>query len=194
MGGRELSKTLIKYASEIQPDLDIVECGCWLGSGTAHLCLGLKQTGRNNKIWCYDRWRATESEVEKAEKQGVNLQMGQDTLPLVKTSLEPFGADIEFIQGNIKQKDYNGNKIGIYIDDVNKSQDKFDHAMAVFEPFFIPQITVLVLMDYFYYEKKPHNCYQRDWMIANLSRFLYLERPRTDISAAIFLYIGSGEE
>jgi hypothetical protein len=189
MGGREIGEYLREYASKVDRGSSIVEVGSWLGAGTAHLCLGVLDSGNDNSIYVYDRFRATASEIEKAKKQGVTLKSKQNTVSLVKETIDNFKCKVKFY---FDIKSYGGSNIGMYIDDAAKTEDKFKHVMKVFKKHFIPGKTILVLMDYFYFEWKGHpekHKYQFNYMQDN-KEFEFIKRLLPDKSAAVFLYKG----
>ena len=188
-GGVEIGQWLEKYASEVPKGSAIVEVGCWLGAGTAHLALGAMYSGA--PIHCYDRWTATEQEVAKAERFGVNLWEGQDTLPLVMKNLDRFDAEIHYHKGSIKELAWKGQPIGLYVDDATKIEPLWLHAMDVFGPHFVPRETYLILMDFRFYEKAGDKyAAQRDYMAEHSQSFQLIEDRLADTSAALFKYNG----
>lgn len=150
-GGVEIGPILEQLAADVPPTAAIVEVGCWLGAGTAHLALGAKSSGV--AIHVYDRWRATVAEIKKAKSYGIELRSLMDTLPMVRASLEPFDANIHYHQGDIRQAAWGTQPIGLYVDDATKVESLWLPAMRLFSPHFIPQKTHLVLMDYHFDEK-----------------------------------------
>lgn len=153
-GGREIGNWLEIYAGWVPDGSCIVEVGSWLGVGTAHLALGAMQSGA--PIHVFDRWIcASEEEQEKARIQGVNLKLGEDTLPRVKETLSHFPVDIHYHQGTFKPghpEKWTGGPISLYIDDLTKTEPIWNHAMSIFKPHFIHGETILILMDYYFFE------------------------------------------
>jgi hypothetical protein len=189
-GGREIGYYLkdVAYSSKG----DIVEVGAWLGAGTAQLCLGAIDGGRDVTIHVYDRFTVNATEIKKAKSQGVNLKGVKDTLPIVKSYIDQFKCNVKFYKKGIKSiKKYKGKKIGVYVDDASKRQENFDHVMKIFKPHFIPGVTVLVLMDFFYFQKKdsPGLEYQYEYMKDN-EEFEFISRVKPDKFTASFLYKG----
>jgi len=188
MGGTEIGKYLEKYARLVPDGACIVEVGAWLGAGSYHLCKGAAANPNEPDVHLFDRWTASASEVEKAQKAGVRLIVGNSLKPFVEILLSQFEdlVHITMTQGEISEfKYFNGGAIGLYVDDACKRQPDFDHAMKVFKPSFIDG-AIVVLMDFHFYRKKPELCYQRDY-IAEHGEFEYImDLPRT--SAAVFRY------
>jgi hypothetical protein len=192
MGGTEIGPFLRKLAREAPAGTAIVEVGSWLGAGTAQLALGVRERGTDQsvKMYAYDRWTASESEVQKAaRKTGLQLSRGEDTLPLVKQALAPFGIDIEFVKGDIAAISWSAGPISLYIDDAAKQPARFFHVLKTFGPSWIPGVTVLVLMDYHYWEKSGselHKC-QKYFFDAHRDHFSVVEGFRRQ-SIDAFLY------
>lgn len=198
MGGREIGRHLRKWASECPDETSIIELGVWLGAGTAQLALGVKESGRDVIVHGYDRFRASSSEVKKAEQQGIELVPGQNTEPVVVHLLRSAGLlhYVGFSIGEIsKAKRYEDDDgpISMYVDDANKQPGNFIGALRNFGPYWMGRITIVVLMDYWYFEQKPtktHLHFQHDWMQRNQFSFepIMLRMPGT--SAAAFRYLG----
>ncbi|MGM0562394.1 MAG: hypothetical protein ACQETX_15160 [Pseudomonadota bacterium] len=153
MGARALGDRLRRAATEVQEGQSIVEVACWLGSGTAHLALGIRDSGKSIDLHCYDLWQSNATEVEKARKKGLTLDVGQDTLPWVKSALEPFEVPISFHKGRIENGQWPGGEIALFVADAAKRGHAFRHMMETFGPWFVPGRTVLFMMDLHYYEK-----------------------------------------
>jgi hypothetical protein len=151
MGGRQCGPFFRDAACRAPSGTAIVEIGCWLGAGTAQLALGVRKRSdpQSISIHCFDRWTANKAEAQKAlTATGLELAIGQDTLALVQQTLRPFGADIQFHQGDLKYAGWDGRPISVYIDDAAKRPKQFYRALRTFGPSWIPGSTVIVLMDY----------------------------------------------
>jgi hypothetical protein len=156
MGGTEIGAQLREAARRAPPKTSIVEVGSWLGAGTAQLALGLREREPDSAIGihCYDRWEATEQEVEKAARmKNLSLHVGQDTLPWVMHMLRPFGVPISFVKVDLRAATWDGGPISIYIDDAAKTPPKFLHVLKTFGPHWIPGVTLVVLMDFHFWRK-----------------------------------------
>jgi hypothetical protein len=192
MGSKEIGPFLRKLAREAPANTAIVEVGSWLGAGTAQLALGVRERGADQsvRIYSYDRWTASNSEVEKASrKAGLLFSVGDNTLPWVVEALKPFGAGIEFVKGDIAAIAWAGGPISVYVDDASKAPSRFYHVLRTFGPSWIPGVTVLVMMDYHYWEKsgsEDHKC-QKYFMEAHPGYFTQIEGFRRASNAA-FLY------
>lgn len=143
MGGAEIGEVLIRYAARVPREQAIVEVGCWLGAGTAHLAIGAGPDGP--QIHVYDRFRIRPGEPEQAT--GYDLTPGQDTLPLVRRTLEHFPARVTFHRGDIRRARWTGKPIGLYVDDASKSRQAWNRVMWAFGRWLVPG-GVMVLMDF----------------------------------------------
>lgn len=189
-GGHGISEQLQSYSSLIPIRTGIVEVGVWLGAGTSHLALGQAEISGKAPIYCYDKFRANESEIVKARNFGINFKLGQDTLPLVKKFLQPIYSNIIFNKGNIKDLRYDGPPIGMYVDDASKRKEKFLHVIEELEPYFI-EGTIIVLMDYYFYQKRSGDeslKFQMQYMNKRKDSFEFIERLSPKSSCAAFKY------
>ena len=184
MGGREIGGRLECLAAAVPAGQAIVEVGSWLGSGTAHLALGANYSGA--PIHCFDRWRANEEEAKKAREFGIPLERGQDTLPWVEERLEPFGAEIHYHKGRLLDADWRVTPIGLYVDDASKSPQLWRKAARTFLPY-VPVGGFLVLMDYFFFEKRGARYKaQYRWMATRQDQFRLVEDHVGGTTTAIF--------
>ena len=166
MGGHKIGTFLRRIARDAPLQTSIVEVGCWFGAGTAQLALGVLERVPHQRIpiHCFDRWIVDLTQVEKA-RQFANLEIvsGQDTLPLTIDYLRPFGVEMHFTKGNIKHANWQGGPISVYVDDASKVPKMFSHALKTFGPWWIPGVTIIVMMDYSYWQKSgraDHKCQQ----------------------------------
>lgn len=202
-GGVEIGPWLEKYASEVPRGSAIVEVGSWLGAGTAYLALGAMQNGA--EIHVYDRFFCvSEEEKTKAARFGIDLLVGENTLPRVQGFLARFPAKIHYHKGSIKKGSlpksfvWPSLPIGLYVDDATKIEPIWSHAMSVFKPHFIPGKTILVLMDYHFdlvvREQGKTNWQnysaQRSYMAKHASEFELVEDRIGGTTAAVWRYLG----
>jgi len=194
MGGRAIGEFLQQAALNARHNTNIIEIGAWLGSGTAQLALGtLKRVDPHAlQIHTYDRFEATAIEVEKARLRGINLSAMQDTLPEVQQFLSGFGDQIHFHKTDLAAAAYPEKRpISVYVDDAAKTPDLFTHMLKTFSPYWLPGETVLVLMDFYFYVKRPDKYtlkYQNFIVDNNPESFTLLKKFTRRSSAAAFRY------
>ena len=187
----ETRELLRQYAAEVPTGTAIVEVGAWLGACTSFLALGVMDSGRQNPIHVYDRFEATASEVEKAQRWGLVFFEGERTTGCFDNFIEPFreGAKIVKHVGNIKKAKWYAPRIGLYVDDASKRTEYFVHSMRTFARKFVPKKTYLFLLDFFYYENKGELYQaQENWMNKHKDNFKFLFRIGP--VGAVFKYLG----
>lgn len=188
MSGPAWRPFLRELARAAPAETAIVELGSWMGAVTAQLALGLRsrQERHGIVIHSYDRWQATEAEVKKAWlKRRIQLESGQDTLPLVKDILAPFGETIRFHKGQIIDAEWCGDPISVHIDDATKSTKPFYHSLRTFGPCWMPGQTIVVLMDYNHWRrsgKETHKC-QLNFIEAHRAHFVPVDTGRDNYIA-----------
>lgn len=155
MGTHQVGATLRDLAAHVASDHAIVEVGTWLGGGTAWLAQGAQQTTPPPAVHTYDQFRARPDEVRKALGSNVDMKIGADTLPLVQDMLAPMSDMITFHKGDLLASHWDSGPIGLYVDDAAKTPTLFYHVLKTFAPYWVPGKTVLVLLDYGFWESVP---------------------------------------
>lgn len=77
----EMHDVLRDAATRVGVGTCIVEVGAWLGAVTASLALGAREAEPSPDIIVQDRFSTTKEEAEKAQRFGMNLDVGGDTRP-----------------------------------------------------------------------------------------------------------------
>lgn len=197
MNWQTVKDKLREYASKVENGQSIVEVGTWLGACTASMMIGIRDSGNAVEIHMYDSFTTQFSQVEKASNQGIILHSGKSYLEKVNEFLDPF--EVKYIphKGDNRNCIYDSKKkIGLFVDDASKKNPTFKHTMATFSPYFIPGKTIVALLDYWYFEKKPGKGYecQSLFMEANKAHYEYLYRIENadgaQSSEAFFLFKG----
>lgn len=178
MGGTKIGPYLRELARTAEANTAVVEVGSWLGAGTVQLALGIRERvcPEEVQLHCYDRWRASQMEVQKASRWGLRLSKNEDTLPRVQSTMEALGVPVEFHQGDLLEARWNGVPISVYVDDASKMPDLFIHALLTFGRSWIPGLTVIALMDYDIWQETgaiEHQC-QKSFIEANADCFTRL--------------------
>jgi hypothetical protein len=203
MGAQSIGPQLRAYAAQVTDGQSIVEVGAWLGAGTAYMALGIQDSGQDVHIHVYDRFTASESERRKAKQQGWVIR--GDTSKLVKKSLKDLGlmSYVTLYKGSVSSQVWDGGPIGMFVLDTCKREKAFLSVIQKYAPSWIPGETIVVLMDYWYFQhnNSPGLEFQYEWMQKNNAHF----RPLTlnmvkstsiakstsgEASCASFVYIG----
>ena len=195
LGGTTIGPQLSRYAASIGNGRAAVEVGSWLGAGTIHIAQGIVASGVHAPLHVYDRFRTTKAEVPKAAKFGVTLHPGQNTQPFVEKLIHPYGIDTHFHRGSILLANWKGGPIGLYVDDAAKTKDLFLHIIHTFGPSWIPDETILFLMDFEYWRTRTEPAeiakykYQKLFVDNYADSFERIETEETlDGTTAIFRY------
>jgi len=157
-GGTGIGGFLQDAAIHARENTNIIEIGTWLGAGTGQLALGaLKRVNPQTiQIHTYDKFTASQPEVEKAALKNVMLVAEEDTLPKVKKFLSGLDPLIHFHKINLLDIKYPEKKpISVYVDDAAKTPALFTHMIKTFSPYWIPGETVLVFMDFHHWRRFP---------------------------------------
>jgi len=172
-----------------------MELGSWLGASAVPLLEGLVKAGYDRPFYCYDTWRANKEQVGKAACVDVKIKNEQDLLPLFLRNVMPTYSNLIPSQNRIENviKKYKGGPIEICIFDAPKQDPIFNMAMRGVMPHFIPGVTILGLLDYYFYldkpEKKKRLMAPVRFMETNAGYFTKLmEWPVTQCSCVFFRY------
>lgn len=132
-----------------------VECGAWLGGGTAALADGLVEAGYDRPLCVYDKWKANREEVFKAKWGSVSVIENQNLEPIFRDFASPHckGFDLKTYQGFIERAKWCGHPIEIWLLDAAKREGPFYGALKTFGPSWIPGVTTVGLLDFGFYRK-----------------------------------------
>ncbi len=132
-----------------------VECGSWLGATCAAMASGLANAGYNRPIYCYDRWKANRHEVAKADlKAGLSLRRRANLEPIFRHYVEPFYPNLQTFRGKIERARWPGEPIEFFLLDAAKHEPAFSKTLRIFGPSWIPGVTLVGFLDFYYYRKK----------------------------------------
>lgn len=151
MGGWSAALPFYWLAYNLEGHGCVVECGTWLGSGLAAVICGLRDARSTTPVHVFDVFMSWHEQIWKAKPYGVELEDEQDLLPLIRQNVPEY-KDLHFHRGYVKECEWEPEKIELYIDDCNKTEEHFVPCMRKFSPHWIPGITTVVLMDYHFDE------------------------------------------
>lgn len=145
---------MTRLASEWTGRGCVVECGAWLGATTAALCEGLVRAGYDRKLHVFDRWQATPAECGKAGHQGVLLEDGQNTLPVMLDLIGEHANMVVPHRGRIERAQWSADDhIELFVLDACKYEAVFMPTIRTFSKAWVPGVTVVALMDYHFYRR-----------------------------------------
>lgn len=172
----------------------VVECGTWLGASTVALAKGLIQADFNQWINCYDIWKPNSAEVEKAKRFGLDLKMSQDISEIAKRNIQWVYHDVKLHRGKIDHAMWDGYPIEFFILDAAKREPSFGRAIRTFSHSWIPDVTVIALLDYTYWQKeegarRDEFRVQERWVETNGDKLIHLKEYDSG-TAQFFRVIG----
>ena len=132
-----------------------IELGCWLGGSAVPLLEGLHLARFDRTFWAFDSWTADQDQVRKAAKQGQDLHICQDLLPIFRSNVTPVYGKVSAVRGRLPGSLHwwVSEPIEICIFDAPKKNPIFIESIKRLEPHFIPGVTILGLLDYYSYKK-----------------------------------------
>ena len=187
MGGHEIGRDLELWASQCEPGTVAVELGSWLGAGTYHIAKEAPVP-----VHCFDRWKCRGREPEKAALEGIDIRQGQDLLPVIKRNLSQYQNVIYHKGEIIGRPHWRGPHISLYVDDACKRSPTYEYALSIFQPWWIPGKTIVVLMDYYWHKKhkdEPSAQAQPRWYKDNKKK-LELIKEWPELRPAAFRWLG----
>ena len=142
-----------------------MELGCWLGASSIPLLEGLVKAGYDKHFWAFDRWVANEQQVREAKAVGVNLKLGEQLSNKYLANVNPTYHRLICIAGMLPLtlESYTKAPIEICIFDAPKKNPTFLNCIKALHKYWIPGVTILGLLDYYFYERKS-GINQRDLM------------------------------
>lgn len=196
LGGQKIGALLRHLVAEMSPHHSIVEAGAWLGAGTWHLADAAASRVPSPPLHVYDRFQANKTEAERASAAGIPLEAGADTLDVVKRHISTVSTKVNFHKCDLTQCEWNGDPVGLLVDDAAKQSKLFSALLTTFGPSFVPGETVLVLMDFHYWKKHETSPNvdeyraQADFMAAHTHAFQHMGDPNIrKTSTAVFRYV-----
>lgn len=175
-----------------------VEFGSWLGATAVPLLEGLTGVGYDRPFYAYDLWKASEKEVEKARKCGVNIVEDQDLRPLFVENVKRVHSDVVTVKGSITRtlNRWPYEAVEFCILDAPKRNPCFKHVIDRTWKHWIPGVTVIGFLDFYWYRnaKQEHLREQRrvaERMVEQAPKvFTRLAEWPDECSCAFFRYEG----
>ena len=144
---------LYQYAShEYSGEGEIVDLGCWLGSSTISLGMGLANNDRvkvkENRIHSFDLFKWTPAMAKHPSIVGTSMegkyQQGESFLDEYLKRVESWGLFIDANQSDLTQTHWTGDsKIDYLFIDAMKSWSLIENIMKGFFPFLVPERSLI---------------------------------------------------
>jgi hypothetical protein len=149
---------LIEYArNEYSGQGEIVDLGCWLGSSTIPIAMGLADNphpqAKDRLIHAYDLfvWESwMDSHVAGTDLEG-KFQPGDSFLEACQQQTSPWGKHICYHPGDLTQLGWQGGKIELLFVDAMKSWELTNSIIHDFFPLLIPNRSIVIHQDFNHY-------------------------------------------
>jgi hypothetical protein len=132
---------------------DIVDLGCWLGSTSISLAMGLERNNRaktNKHIHSYDEfiWRAYMDNGAKGTNLEGKYRHGDSFLDEFKRRTYPWRQYIKACPGDLAQVGWSGGPIEFLLIDAMKSWDAASGVVQKFFPALVPGVSIIMHQDF----------------------------------------------
>jgi hypothetical protein len=172
---------------------DVVELGCWLGATTRALLDGLDLANFDGRYYAYDRWTADAQQVAKAERQEEVLSWAENILPRFDRNTQGLVKSYRGEIGLTLADHCPPGPVEICLFDAPKQDPLFTSCMDILRPHFIPGVTVVGLLDYYFYRDHPERSELLapvKYVVANAAAFEKIAEWPEQCSCVFFRYIG----
>lgn len=132
-----------------------IELGSWLGATSVPLLEGLVKAGYDRPFLAYDSWQANNEQVFCAQEQGVKIENKQDLQPIFYENVAKVYDKVYCFKGRIEiniRRYPPQLPIEICILDAPKKDSVFDPCIKILQKYWIPGVTTLGLLDYYFYK------------------------------------------
>ncbi len=170
-----------------------MELGCWLGASSIPLLEGLVEAGYNKHFWAFDRWIANEQQARKAKMAGVHIELGEQLLNKYLMNVNPTYHKLICIAGMLPLtlESYTKAPIEICIFDAPKRNPCFISCIKELYKYWVPGVTILGLLDYYFYRSKSGIAKQNlmapvEFIESNVGCFTRLEEWDSSTSSCMF--------
>jgi hypothetical protein len=132
---------------------DIVDLGCWLGSTSISLAMGLERNNRaktNRLIYSYDEfiWRAYMDNGAKGTNLDGKYRHGDSFLDEFERRTYPWRQYIKACPGDLAQVGWSGGPIEFLLIDAMKSWDAASGVVQNFFPALVPGFSIIMHQDF----------------------------------------------
>lgn len=186
--GKGIGSYLERYASKA-PHC-IVEIGAWMGSNSAHIQIGRLLGAHGAKHHVFDPFSAEGVNAEKAKKyHGIEFNHKDDLIDIYKRNMARFGLPVIIHRESAFEGTWMYGQIDLFVDDFGCDKYQMRKKIKRFYPYFIPGKTIIIMVDYYFYETHGGSRYQyqRQLVKKNPGIFNFIERAGKS-KAAVFLY------
>jgi hypothetical protein len=136
---------------------DLVDLGCWLGSTTVPLVIGLQKNSyprtRSRLVHAYDlfEWASWMDGCVKGTPLEGRYQPGDSFLPEFERVIAPWQGRVRTYPGDLEKLDWGGGPIEFLLIDAMKSEQLCNAITRHFFPSLVPGVSTVLHQDYFHW-------------------------------------------
>lgn len=128
----------------------IVELGSWFGRSAIALGAGLRDSGRDTPLYCFDRFMWREQFAKPKMIADFDLPDGGDFMPYMVANVRPVYPNVQVTKTTIDELQWNGGPIELLFIDAPKSFADLSTTFHAFGPHLTVGRTLLILQDFFF--------------------------------------------
>jgi hypothetical protein len=127
----------------------VVEVGTWFGASAYALAAGIRDSGQQGTLYCFDRFVITGGDVKHAAEQGHDIaSLGKDSLQFVQENLAQIYDKAVLVRSEIANITWDKGPIEVLHLDAPKRWSDILYALKVFGPWLIPGKSVVIAQDF----------------------------------------------
>jgi hypothetical protein len=129
----------------------VVEIGTWFGASAYYLAVGLRDSGKQGTLLCFDRFRITPGDIKHAAEQGHSYNFGSDSLPFVQEHLNNLYPHTRLIKTEINQMTWpvaGQSAIELLHLDAPKRWSDIVYAMQLLGPYLMVEKSMVIAQDF----------------------------------------------
>jgi hypothetical protein len=119
-----------RLACELAGDGAIVELGAWLGAGTVAIAAGIRDSGQQNVVHSYDRFK-WDPRTHGPKAGGLQVSNLYQTY---RANLGSLASYVRSYKGEIEDQQWSGGPIALLVCDAPKRLDPIRHVLSIFGP------------------------------------------------------------
>ena len=128
----------------------VVELGSWLGRSAIALGAGLRDSGRDTTLYCFDRFRWHEHFPKPTQIADFDLPDGGDFMPYMLANVLPVYPNVLATKTTIDDLTWNGRPIELFFVDAPKTFADLATTFLKFGPHLTVDRSLLILQDFFF--------------------------------------------
>ncbi len=135
-------------SSQLSGEGELVEIGSWLGRSTMHLAAGLRRTGSQENLHCFDGFAWGPSDPQKSD---LPLRPGDNFQAYFEANLADYSDLVSAHRTRIANIAWTGQPVEVLFLDAPKKLTEITRCLEVFGPSLIPGRSIIAIQDYQYF-------------------------------------------